>query len=66
MGTVPTYRSKLTKSDQISLHLSEIKTSETSLVVQWLGLCLPMQGVQVQSLAEELRSRVPHDPKNKT
>jgi len=49
---------------QLTLH--SINSSGTSLVVQWLGLCLPMQGVQVQSLAEELRSRVPHDPKNKT
>ena len=67
MGTVPTYRSKLTKSDQISLHLSEIKASETSLVVQWLGLCLPMQGVQILSLVEKLRSHLPYaqEPKQK-
>jgi len=27
----------------------------TSLVAQWLRLCLPMQGVQVNSLVRELR-----------
>ena len=27
----------------------------TSLAVQWLRLCLPMQGVWVQSLVKELR-----------
>ena len=48
------------------LILNIINSSGTSLVVQWLGLCLPMQGVQVQSVVEELRSRVPHGPKNKT
>ena len=48
------------------LILNIINSSGTSLVVQWLRLCLPMQGVQVQSVVEELRSRVPHGPKNKT
>ena len=33
--------------------------SGTSLVVQWLRLCLLMQGVGVQSLVEELRSHRP-------
>jgi len=28
----------------------------TSLVVQWLRMCLAMQGTQVQSLVGELRS----------
>ena len=28
----------------------------TSLVVQWLGLSLPLQGAQVQSLVREPRS----------
>ena len=28
----------------------------TSPVVQWLGICLPMQGIRVSSLVEELRS----------
>ena len=27
----------------------------TSLVVQWLRICLPMQGMQVQVLVRELR-----------
>ena len=36
----------------------------TSLAVQWLRLCLPMQGVQVRYLVGELRSHVPHSQKN--
>ena len=31
----------------------------TSLVVQWLRLCLPMQGTPVWSLVREVRSHVP-------
>jgi len=31
----------------------------TSLAVQWLRLCLPMQGAQVQFLVMELRSHIP-------
>ena len=30
----------------------------TSLVVQWLRICLAMQGTQVRSLVEELRSHM--------
>jgi len=37
----------------------------TSLAVQWLRLCLPIQGLQVQSLAGELRSHMPHGQKKK-
>ena len=33
----------------------------TSLVVQWLRLMLPMQGVRVQSLVGELKSHMPCD-----
>ena len=36
----------------------------TSLVDQWLRLHLPMQGVQVQFLARELRSHMPCGQKN--
>ena len=28
----------------------------TSLAIQWLRLCLPLQGAQVQPLVRELRS----------
>ena len=38
----------------------------TSLLVQWLRLHLPMQGVQVQSLARELGSHMPCGRKTKT
>ena len=31
-----------------------------SLEVQWLRLCVPMQGAQVQSLVRELRSHTHH------
>ena len=31
----------------------------TSLVVQWLRICLPMQGTQVRSLVQELRFHLP-------
>ena len=36
------------------------------MVVQWLRLHLPMQGVWVPSLVGELRPHVPHGQKNKT
>ena len=35
----------------------------TSLVVQWLGLRLPVQGVKVRSLIGELGSHMPHSYK---
>ena len=35
------------------------KCPGTSLVVQWLGICVPMQDMWVQSLARELRSYMP-------
>jgi len=41
-------------------------TLGTSLVVQGLGFCLPMQGVQFPSLVGELRSHVPLGQKTKT
>ena len=30
----------------------------TSLAIQWLKLCLPMQGIRLWSLVEELRSQM--------
>ena len=30
-----------------------------SVVVQWLGICLPMQGTQVGLLVRELKSDIP-------
>ena len=35
------------------------KSFQTSLVVQWLRLCFPVQGVQVRSLVRKLRSHTP-------
>ena len=35
-------------TDLVSV-LMELNIIETSLVVQWLRICLPIQGVQVQS-----------------
>ena len=34
-------------------------TLGTSLVLQWLKICLPMQGMRVESLVRELRSHMP-------
>ena len=39
-------------------------TEELQLVVQWLRLCLPMQGLWVRSPVREPRSHMPCDPKN--
>ena len=36
------------------------------MAVQWLRVCLPMQGVQVRSLVEELRYHIPQGQKTKT
>ena len=38
----------------------------TSLAVQWLRPCLPMQEVWVQSLVGDLRSHMPRSQKTKT
>ena len=45
-----------------------LKTSQlgTSLVVQWLRLRLPKQGVKVRSLVGELGSHMPHGQKTRT
>ena len=42
------------------------KVAGTSLAVQWLRLCLAMQGVRVQSLVGELRSHMPCGQNTKT
>ena len=39
--------------------LKFIPFERTSLVVQWLRICLPVQGTWVQSLVRELRSHMP-------
>ena len=36
-----------------------IQKTRTSLVVQWLRVCFPMQGTWVRSLVRELRSHLP-------
>ena len=41
-------------------------TEETSLEVQWLRLCLPVQGAWVRSLVRELRSHTPHGQRTRT
>ena len=45
---------------------SNVLTAWDSLVVQWLGLGLPVQKVGVQSLVGELRSHMPHGQRTKT
>ena len=42
------------------------RQGSTSLAAQWLKLCLPIQGVRVQSLVRELRSTTPLSQRNKT
>jgi len=37
----------------------KVLNHRTSLVVQWLGICLALQGMEVQSLVGELSSCVP-------
>ena len=39
---------------------TQTKNFGISLAVQWLRLCIPMQGVQVQSLGRELRFHMPN------
>ena len=49
--------------------LMSMKTAppwRTSLVVQWLRLCLPVPGVQVRFLVRELRSHMSYSQKAKT
>ena len=48
------------------LNVTNKRVLGTSLIVQWLGLCLPTQEVRVQSLVEELRSNLPCCQKTKT
>ena len=61
MGSTPedstSYRSKMFKKKE---------SLGTSLVVQWLRLCLPMQVVQVQYLVRELNSHTDRSQENKT
>ena len=51
---------------QKQIHRCRKQTYGTSLVVQWLGLHLPMQGVWVQFLVRELRSQMLHGQKTRT
>ena len=46
---------------RLHFHNTSSKTNDqgTSLEVHWLRLCLPMQGMRVQSLVGELRSHMP-------
>ena len=55
---------KFDKNPKITV--TSYKAQGTSLVVQWLRLHLPVQGVQVQSLVMELGSHLPHGQKTKT
>ena len=46
-------------ADDRRLGSSKANKIRTSLVVQWLRICLPMQGMWVQALVGELRSHMP-------
>ena len=48
-----------TWTDLLDIMLSEISQTGTSLVVQWLGIHLPMEGMWVQSLVGDLRYHMP-------
>lgn len=41
------------------------RTRGTFLVIQWIRLCLPMQGLQVRPLVSKLRSCMPHSQNTK-
>ena len=44
---------------QVNMTLNFKKKSGTSLVVQWLRICLAIPGAQVRFLVGELKSRMP-------
>ena len=46
-------------STSIRRAINIIQKTRTSLVVQWLRICFPMQGAWVRSLVRELRSHLP-------
>ena len=57
--TIDGYYFSVPHYEIFSCHLYEMLKAEKlgiSLVVQWLRICLPMQGTWVQSLVQELRS----------
>ena len=60
------------QKERILSHYTRGRAQQTSrrggifLAVQWLRLCLPMQGVWVQSLVGELRSHTLQGQKTKT
>ena len=60
------------EKERILSHYTRGRAKQTSrrggifLVVQWLRLCLPMQGVWIQSLVGELRSHTLQGQKTKT
>jgi len=47
------------KGKIVMKYKNQNKCPGTSLVVQWLRICVPMQEMGVQSLARELRSQLP-------
>ena len=48
-------------STRMTILIKKKESTGTSLVVQWLRMCLPMQETQVPSLVGVLRSYVPRD-----
>ena len=65
MGTNNNYRYSVSKNEKQAIHsnyrlsldnnvlLCTKKRTRTSLVIQWLRICLPMQGTWVPSLVQE-------------
>ena len=53
------------KGDVTGANIINAQVLGTALVVQWLRLHLPMQGVRVPSLVRELGSHMAHGQKTK-
>ena len=60
-SVLPTVCARTPETDFTSpaSHPFKVRDWVTSLALQWLRLCLPMQKAWVQSLVEELQSHVP-------
>ena len=66
VGFIPRMQgfSNILKSINVIEHINKLKDKNhmigNSLALQWLRVCLTVQGMQVQSLVEELWSHMPH------
>ena len=58
LGSPVLFRTYFQEPHQVLIMKLRKTPSGTSLMVQWLRLCLPIQGIQVQSLVQDLRSHI--------